>query len=115
MIENKRPDGRVISIRLLPQEAEILKAKAKEANMSQARFLKQVIFYGGAYEKTAFKRDDISKLQYELDRIGNNVRQIKTHSHKSTEKEEIELLRLCDNYSELLSAFYDFVHDLKDE
>lgn len=31
-----RPNDRIVSIRLLPEEAEILKTKAEEAHMSKA-------------------------------------------------------------------------------
>jgi peptidoglycan hydrolase CwlO-like protein len=60
----------------LPEEAEVLQAKAEEANMSKARFLKNVILQGGAYEKTNFTAEDVGKLQYEIDKIGNNINQM---------------------------------------
>lgn len=110
MIEKKRPDERVVSIRLLPEEAEILKEKATEAHMSQAQFLKNVITYGGAHQKTIFTRDSTHSLNYEINRIGNNLNQIVFCSYGSEEIDKIELLKLRDNYFELLSAFYNFIN-----
>ncbi|MDL2233512.1 plasmid mobilization relaxosome protein MobC [Ruminococcaceae bacterium OttesenSCG-928-L11] len=102
---------RVISIRLLPEEAALLKAKAKEAHMSQARFLKNVLIYGGVYERTNFTREDRAKLQHELDYIGNNLNQIAIYAHSSKDIDDLEFLRLQDRFKELLSEFYDFICD----
>ncbi|EKC58641.1 mobilization protein [human gut metagenome] len=94
----------------MPEEAEVLQAKAEEANMSKARFLKNVILQGGAYEKTNFTAEDVGKLQYEIDKIGNNINQIAVRANGSSNIDEIEFFKLRDNYMELLSAFYDFIH-----
>lgn len=110
MRESNRPKERIISVRLLPEEAEVLRAKAKEANMSKAKFLKNVILQGGAYERTNFTIEDVGKLQYEIDKIGNNINQISLRISGSSNIDEIEFLRLKDNYMELLFAFYEFIH-----
>ncbi len=110
MSENNRPKERIVGVRLLPEEAEVLQAKAKEANMSKARFLKNVILQGSAYEKTNFTAEDAGKLQYEIDKIGNNINQIAVRANDSSNIEEIDFSRLKDNYKELLSAFYEFIH-----
>lgn len=110
MIKSNRPKERIISVRLLPEEAEILNTKAKEANMSKARFLKNVILKGRAYERTNFTQEDVGKLQYEIDKIGNNINQISYRVSGSSNIDEIEFLKLKDNYMQLLSAFCDFVH-----
>ena len=41
MSENNRPKEKIVGVLLLPEEAEVLQAKAEEANMSKARFLKR--------------------------------------------------------------------------
>lgn len=110
MSERKQPKERIISVRLLPEEAEILQEKAKEADMSKASFLKNVIVQGRAYKKTNFMKEDVGKLQYEIDKIGNNINQIFFRVSGSSNIDEIEFLKLKDNYMELLSAFYDFIH-----
>ena len=110
MSENNRPKENIVGVRLLPEEAEVLQAKAEEANMSKARFLKNVILQGGAYEKTNFTAEDVGKLQYEIDKIGNNINQIAVRANGSSNIDEIEFFKLRDNYMELLSAFYDFIH-----
>lgn len=110
MSENNRPTDRIISIRLLPEEAEVLQAKAQEAGMTQARFLKNAILQGAAYESTFLKREDIQKMQYEIDKIGNNINQISYYLQGDSDIDEIDVLKLRDNYMELLSAFYDFIH-----
>ena len=105
MSENNRPKEKIVGVRLLPEEAEVLQAKAEEANMSKARFLKNVILQGGAYEKTNFTAEDVGKLQYEIDKIGNNINQIAVRANGSSNIDEIEFFKLRDNYMELLSAF----------
>ena len=49
---------RFISLRLLPEEAEILTAKAEEAGMSRSGFLKNVILFGAAHERRNFASQD---------------------------------------------------------
>ena len=110
MSENNRPKEKIVGVRLLPEEAEVLQAKAEEDNMSKARFLKNVILQGGSYEKTNFTAEDVGKLQYEIDKIGNNINQIAVRANGSSNIDEIEFFKLRDNYMELLSAFYDFIH-----
>lgn len=114
MSENNRPKEKIVGVRLLLEEAEVLQAKAEEANMSKARFLKNVILQGGAYEKTNFTAEDVGKLQYEIDKIGNNINQIAVRANGSSNIDEIEFFKLRDNYMELLSAFYDFIHGTGD-
>ena len=58
MSENNRPKEKIVGVRLLPEEAEVLQAKAEEANMSKARFLKRGCvrknkFYGRRCRKVA--------------------------------------------------------------
>ena len=114
MSENYRLKEKIVGVRLLPEEAEVLQAKAEEANMSKARFLKNVILQGGAYEKTNFTSEDVGKLQYEIDKIGNNINQIAVRANGSSNIDEKEFFKLRDNYMELLSAFYDFIHGTGD-
>ena len=71
----------------------------------RSRFLKNVILQGGAYEKTNFTAEDVGKLQYEIDKIGNNINQIAVRANGSSNIDEIEFFKLRDNYMELLSAF----------
>ena len=49
-------------------------------------------------------------MQYEIDKIGNNINQIAVRANGSSNIDEIEFFKLRDNYMELLSAFYDFIH-----
>lgn len=111
MDEHNRSKERVLSIRLLPEEAKILKAKAEKAHMSQATFLKNVIVSGGAYEKANFTKKDIDILHYEIDRIGNNLNQIAYLAHNSEMLDKSKFFQLYENYLAILSAFYDFILD----
>lgn len=109
MRTENRPTSRIVCIRLLQEEAEILEAKAKKAKMSKARFLKNIIRYGSVYEKKNFLSEDAHKLQYEIDRIGNNMNQIFYRVYNTENIDEIEVLRLKELYTELLSTMTDFV------
>ena len=100
---------RTITVRLLPQEAMVLDAKAKEAQMSKAEFLKNAIRYGSAYKKRNFVKSDRERLVYELNRMGNNMNQIWWQSKAHSEVEEMELLVAYETCLNLLSVCDTFV------
>lgn len=100
---------RTITVRLLPQEAMVLQAKAQEAHMSKAEFLKNAIHYGRAYPKRNFVAADRERLVYELNRIGNNMNQIWWQSKAHSEVDEMELLLAYETCLNLLSVCDRFV------
>jgi Ribbon-helix-helix protein, copG family. len=102
---NNHGRDRTLTFRLLEEESKILDEKAREADMSKSEFIRNVVLYGGAYPKTAFTREDTSKIIYEIDRIGNALSQISFMTHRSPEIDEREFQSLMVNYMELFSAF----------
>jgi len=106
---NSHGRDRTLTFRLLEEEAKILDEKARAANMSKSEFIRNVVLYGGAYPKTAFTREDTSKILYEIDRIGNALSQISFMTHRSSEIDERELQSLMANYVELFAAFINHV------
>lgn len=106
--QNSYWKDRTLRIRLLQPEEEVLASKAKEAKMSRAKFLRNAIHYGGAYQRTKFIHADWSRVINALCSIGNSMNQIKFLLCWS-EIDEHSFLSLYDNYMALLSDFNDFL------
>ena len=113
MIIKDNGERHAISIRLLEEEMEILEQKAKEAGMTKSEFIRRVIRHGEAHPKTNFSHEDRSHLQHEIDRIGNNLNLIGyiASGQNNSSLDEVEVLKLVDNYKKLLGKIYDFIHD----
>ena len=109
MNRNSHGRDRTLTFRLLEEEAKILDEKARAADMSKSEFIRNVVLYGGAYPKTAFTREDTSKILYEINRIGNALSQISFMTHRSPEIDERDLQSLMANYMELFGAFTDHI------
>lgn len=94
---------------LLEEEQAILNAKIKEAKMNRSDFLRNLILFGAAHERTNFSKKGERDLIREVNRIGTNLNQIavKANSSKIVDNEDFQ--NLYDNYLELLGAFDDFV------
>ena len=86
---------------------KILEQKAKEAGMTKSEFIRRVIRHGAAHPKTNFSREDRSRLQHEIDRIGNNLNLIGyiASGQNNSSVDEVEVLKLIDNYKKLLGKY----------
>lgn len=101
----KRLRNRSFPFYLMDEEYEVLEIKAHNAGMSKAEFLRNMILYGAAHERTLFPKEQASSILYELNRIGNNINQIAywANSVKGIDRERLDKLLI--DYKDLLGIF----------
>lgn len=109
MTVTNRNRKRKLNVYLLDEEWEILQAKKDEAGMTQSDFIRNVIMFGAAHERTMFSKEDSQRLIYELNRIGNNVNQIAAKVNSSGTVDEMDFENLHQLYIGLLGAYDDFI------
>ena len=109
MAEEHRRRQRYFKVHLLDEELALLDAKSDEAGMSKSEFIRNMIMFGAAHERTIFSKDDSAALIYELNRIGNNINQIAYWANAKKNIEERDFQSMYDNYMELLSAYDKFI------
>lgn len=109
MGEESRKRKRKLNVYLLDEELEILNAKADEADMSKSDYIRNMILFGAAHERTLFSKKDTASLLYELNRIGNNINQIAYRANANKIIDERDFQNMYDNYMELLSTYDKFI------
>lgn len=109
MGEESRRRKRYFKVHLLDEELSLLDMKADEASMSKSEFIRNMILFGAAHERTMFSKEDSRALIYELNRIGNNVNQIAVRVNTNRAVDERDFQSLRDNFLELLGAYDDFI------
>lgn len=109
MAEESRKRKRKLNVYLLDKELEILNAKADEANMNKSDYIRNVILFGAAHERTMFSRREAEKLHYEINRIGNNINQIAYRANANKTIDERDFKNMYQNYMELLSIYDNFI------
>ena len=109
MGEEHRKRKRYFKVHLLEEELALLDVKASEAGMSKSEFIRNMIVYGAAHERTMFSKKDTATLIYELNRIGNNINQIAwvANANKVVDEGEFEGVKIA--LMELLSEYDKFV------
>lgn len=107
--EENRKRKRKLNVYLLEEELAILDAKADEAEMNKSEYIRNMIMFGAAHERTIFSRKDSEALIYELNRIGNNINQIAYRANANRVIDERDFQNMYDNYMELLSAYDKFI------
>ena len=100
---------RQFSVYLLEEEMAILEAKIDEAEMTKSEYIRNMILFGAAHERTIFSKADAQRIIYELNRIGNNLNQIAYQANRRLGVDEQDFLSLYDNYMQLLSSYDNFV------
>ena len=114
MGDEHRKRKNLFTLRLFDEEIAILDAKADEAGMNKSDFLRNMILFGAAHERTAFSKEDSKALIYELNRIGNNINQLAYLSNASHSVCDGNFEQLINDYFELLSVFENFVRGKND-
>ena len=109
MGEKHRKRQRYFKVHLLEEELAILDAKADEAEMNKSEYIRNMIMFGAAHERTIFSKKDSEALIYELNRIGNNINQIAYRANANRIIDERDFQSMYDNYMELLSAYDKFI------
>lgn len=105
---NGRKRKKGICFYLLEEEYEILQSKLIEANMTQSDFLRNMILFGAAHERTMFSKKGERDLIREINRIGNNLNQIAVKANSSKIVDKVDFEKLYNNYLELLGTFDNF-------
>ena len=107
--EEHRKRTRKLNVYLLDEELAILDAKADEAEMSKSEYIRNMIMFGAAHERTMFSKADSEALIYELNRIGNNINQIAYWANVNKTIDRRDFRNMYDNYMDLLSAYDRFI------
>ena len=105
MGEANRKRTRKLNVYLLDEELEILNAKIDEANMSKSEYIRNMILFGAAHERTMFTKKETEALLYEINRIGNNLNQIAYRANANGMINTKDFQDLYENYTELLSTY----------
>lgn len=114
MGEEHRRRKRYFKVHLLEEELAILDAKADEAEMSKSEFIRNMILFGAAHERTTFSKADSEALIYELNRIGNNINQIAYRANANKAIDQRDFRNMYDTYMDLLSAYDRFIRGKAD-
>lgn len=104
-----RKRERKLNVYLLEEEWEILQAKKDEAGMSQSDYIRNMILFGAAHERTMFSKENEKKLIYEINKIGTNLNQIAARANASRIVDNRDFDNLYQNYLELLTAYDKFI------
>ncbi|MBP3197612.1 MAG: MobC family plasmid mobilization relaxosome protein [Butyrivibrio sp.] len=115
MAEKKRLRDKKLTIFLLEEELEILKAKCDEFGISYSDYFRQLITFGSV--KQSSKKDskeEQKKFMYEVNRIGGNINQIahrvnsnRIESKKDYEDLMMEMSHLFHSYSKAVKGDID--------
>jgi len=100
---------RQFSVYLFEEEMAVLEAKKDEANMTKSEYIRNMILFGAAHERTNFAKEYSEKMIYEINRIGNNLNQIAYRANSSKNVDQHDFITMYDNYVQLLSAYDNFV------
>jgi len=109
MGERSRKRTRKLNVYLLDEELAILEAKSDEAQMSKSEYIRNMIMFGAAHERTMFSKKDTEALLYEINRIGNNLNQIAYRANSNKTIDERDFQSMYYNYLELLSVYDKFM------
>lgn len=104
-----RVRARYFQIRLLDEELAMLEAKASEAGMSKSEYVRNIIMFAPRHMAGTRSDSELSKLRYELNRIGNNINQIAfvANGKKSVDAGELEALLF--NYHLILAQYEELI------
>ena len=103
-MENRRRQIQ-FKVRLLEEEATILEVKAQDARMTRSDYIRNLIVFGYAKDRTVFTKEDSAKIRKELNRIGANINQIAMQINMNKSGFSQEYRTLIGQYLELLSEY----------
>lgn len=95
MAEKDRIRRNQFKLSLSDVESELLKQKASEYGISRTDFLRQLIVSGGVQNRPKVDLEMYGKIQYELNRIGNNINQIAyvANLNKAVDESKLDVIR----------------------
>lgn len=100
-----RKRNRKLDIFLLEEEFVLLEIKAEEAGMTKSEYIRNMIMFGYAKERTVFSREQERKIRNELNMIGNNINQIaiRVNTNRDIYSEDLRILR--EQYNNMLDLY----------
>ena len=104
-----RKRSRKLNVFLFDEELEILNAKADEAELSKSEYIRNMILFGAAHERTVFSKEEASALHYEINKIGNNLNQIAYRANSNKTIDDRDFQSLYANYVDLLTTFEKYI------
>lgn len=102
-----RKRSKRFDVYLLDEEWELLNIKAQEAEMSKAEYIRNMILFGYAKERTVFSKEQERNIRNELNRIGTNINQIAIQANVSKNVDDENFKNLYNQYLELLDLFQE--------
>ena len=104
-----RKRNRKLNVYLFDEELEVLNAKADEAELSKSEYIRNMILFGAAHERTVFSKKEASALHYEINKIGNNLNQIAYRANSNKTIDDRDFQSLYANYVDLLTSFEKYI------
>lgn len=100
-----RKRNRKLDIFLLEEEFVLLEIKAEEAGMTKSEYIRNMIMFGYAKERTVFSHELERKIRNELNMIGSNINQIaiRVNTNRDIYSEDIRILR--EQYNNMLDLY----------
>ena len=83
--------------------------------MTKSEYIRNMILFGAAHERTMFSKAGEEVLIYELNRIGNNINQIAWRANSNKSVDEHDFITLYDCYLQLLGSYDQFVRGHLDQ
>lgn len=109
MAEKDRSRQKLFQLRLFPEEMQLLTDKANELGVTKTAYIRDMILFGQPQKKDK----SFEKIEYELNKIGNNINQIAYIANTEFSTNGIEISSLLSHYSELLEQWEEFIKDVK--
>lgn len=109
MGEKDRARTKLFQLHLFEEEMDVLAEKARLAGVTKTDYIRYVIMYGSAGKAANFSSEDSRSIQYELNRIGNNINQIAYRVNARATVDVSDFNNLQSLYDDLLIASEAFV------
>lgn len=109
MSEPSRVRKRKLNVYLLEEEWLILNIKSEEAGMSKSEYIRNMILFGYAHERTVFSKEEERKIRNELNRIGTNINQIAVRANTNKSVNNDDFKNLNEQYLDLLDSYQDIM------
>jgi len=109
MAEHHRKRKRNLTVFFTDEERELLDAKADDAEMSKAGYIRNIILFGAAHKKTVFSDEYGEEIRCRLNGIGNNINQIAQKANATSIFDNGDMDLFYENFIELLSVYDEFI------
>lgn len=109
MDNNTRMRRRQFKVDLFEEEFQLLTDKANELGVTKTAYIRDMILFGQPQKKDR----SFEKIEYELNKIGNNINQMAYIANTEFSTNGIEISSLLSHYSELLEQWEEFIKDVK--